>query len=64
MNLDEARRQARRVGCFIVAKPGLFLLYRCAEDRNVFVAKRSTLEAMAKLVRKMAKGLDVAQAKG
>lgn len=59
MTLDEARRLARRLGCFVVAKPGLFLLYRYAETQNVFVAKRGSLEAFATLLRKMAKGLDV-----
>lgn len=44
--IDEARSIARSKRCFVVTKPGYWLLYRECTPRNVCVGKRSSAAAL------------------
>lgn len=44
--LKEAKQIARDHGCFVVEKPGRFLLYRKTPTRNVYVGFRSDVNAL------------------
>lgn len=48
--LKEAKQIARDHGCFVVEKPGRFLLYRCTPTRNVYVGYRSDVSALRAFV--------------
>jgi hypothetical protein len=52
--LKEARQIAEKHNMFVVKKGETFLLYRCMPDRNVFLGKRHTPEALCELVSKCA----------
>lgn len=55
--LRHAKMIAKEGGCFIVEKGGYdnkeFLLYRECQPRNVFVGKRSTVEGILSLTKKV-----------
>jgi hypothetical protein len=50
--IDEARDIARGKRCFVVTKPGYWLLYRESSPRNVCVGKRSKAAALLALAKK------------
>lgn len=50
--IDEARSIARSKRCFVVTKPGYWLLYRESVPRNVCVGKRSSASALLQLAKK------------
>ena len=50
--IDEARSIARLKRCFVVTKPGYWLLYRESVPRNVCVGKRSSASALLQLAKK------------
>lgn len=50
--IDEARKIAREKRCFVVTKPGYWLLYRESVPRNVCVGKRSSAAALLALAKK------------
>lgn len=50
--LKEAREIALSKRCFVVEKPGYWLLYRECTPRNVCVGKRSSASALLQLAKK------------
>ena len=50
--IEEAKTIARSKRCFVVAKPGYWLLYRESLPRNVCVGKRSKASALLALAKK------------
>lgn len=50
--IDEARDIARSKRCFVVTKPGYWLLYRESVPRNVCVGKRSKAAGLLALAKK------------
>ena len=51
--INEARAIARSKRCFVVAKPGYWLLYRELVPRNTCLGKRSSASALLQLVKKV-----------
>lgn len=50
--IEEAKAIARSKRCFVVTKPGYWLLYRESQPRNVCVGKRSSAAALLALAKK------------
>lgn len=50
--IAEARDIAKPKRCFIVTKPGYWLLYRECTPRNVCIGKRSSAYGLLQLVKK------------
>lgn len=48
--LKEAKQIAKDHGCFVVEKPGRYLVYRCTPTRNVYVGFRSDIGALRSFV--------------
>lgn len=48
----EAVRLAREKNCFVVTKPGYWLVYRKGDVKNVCIGKRSKAETLLQLVKK------------
>lgn len=51
--LKEAKQIALDHGCFVVEKPGRFLVYRKTPTRNVYVGFRSDVNALRAYVCKV-----------
>lgn len=50
--IEEAHTIARSKRCFVVTKPGYWLLYRESSPRNVCVGKRSKASGLLALAKK------------
>lgn len=50
--VEEAKQIARSKRCFVVTKPGYWLLYRESTPRNVCVGKRSKASGLLALAKK------------
>lgn len=51
-DLYSIKKLAWSKGCFVVTKPGYWLLYREATPKNILVGKRSNLKSLLSLVKK------------
>lgn len=53
MTLHEAKELARKHRCFIVTKPDYYLLFRECKPKNVCVGRRSSVEGIVALTKKV-----------
>lgn len=50
---NAARTMCRDSGCFVVVKPGAYLIYREVKPRNVLVAKCKNVDTLLEAAKKV-----------